>query len=262
MKSPEYFFQNNMEKNAKNISAIFEKSQDVSEEEERLTKENVGRAVFELEKEWGVESPISFKVSIIGDNDFRIGKPENGPQYKKFCFLLRDNDKDMRDPEKNVVYVNINLFKTLPTDAYRMIKHEISHIVVGNLVNDLGTYQKSFFLEEGTAGLEGATESLVKKLKEIGAKEVPDPLLIKNINDAKMIGGDTDKEPFTEQLGDLVIMSFVGFMMENQGKQKILEVYKKLANSENLEDAYRKICGVELIEERNIWKKLIEDNIR
>ncbi len=43
------------------------------------------------------------------------------------------------------------------------------------------------------------------------------------------MGGDTNLEPFTDQLGYLVLFSFLNCLKEKHGGEKIIEVYKKLS---------------------------------
>lgn len=237
----------------------FEKVGDISPEQEAQAQEVCERAADSLAEEWQTRESISVQVVIMSDEKFREGAKENDPASWKYCFLLRDQGGDLKDSNKNRVYINVNIFDVLPNDADRMIKHEIAHLVVGNLVGKFDAYKQSFLLEEGTAGLDGATETLVSKIKEGNIKDIPDPLSIKNIGDTKFIGGDTNTEPFTEQLGDLVMMSFVGFLKKKHGTEKIIEVYKRLGQKVSLQEAYKEVCGEDLREVEVEWKKTIEE---
>lgn len=235
------------------INIHFEKSDDVSEELENQAKESFLKAAGILEKEWNIKSSIEIGVLILSDSAFREGAT-SGPQSWKYCFLLRDHSENLKDYNKNKVYIDVDIFNVLSDDANRMIKHEVAHLVVANLIKDLGTYRRSFLLEEGTAGLDGATETLISKIKKENIKEIPNPLLIKNIDDAKSIGGDTNIEPFTEQLGDLIMMSFVEFLRKKNGEQKILEVWNNLSDQVSLEESYKQICGEDLNNVVEKWK--------
>lgn len=197
----------------------------------------------------------------MSDEKFREGAKENDPASGKYCFLLRDQGGDLRDSNKNKVYVNVDIFDVLPNDSDRMIKHEIAHLVVANLVGNFDAYKQSFLLEEVTAGLDGATEALLSKIKRENLNDIPDPLSIKNISDAKLIGGDTNTEPFTEQFGDLIMMSFVEFLKQKHSTEKIVEVYRKLNDEISLQQAYEEICGEDLIEVAEEWKKYLLNKI-
>lgn len=236
----------------------FEKIGDVSAEQEAQVQEACERAADSLAEEYQIREPISVNVCIMSDEKFREGAKENDPASWKYCFLLRDQGGDLRDSNKNKVYINVDIFSILPNDADRMIKHEIAHLVVANLVGNFDAYKQSFLLEEGTAGLDRATETLISKIKKENIKNIPDPLSIKNIGDAKFIGGDTNIEPFTEQLGDLIMMSFVEFLKKKHDTEKIVEVYKKLSEEVSLQEAYKEICGEDLAEVSKEWKKNIE----
>lgn len=235
----------------------FEKVGEISPEQEAQVQEACERVVDSLAEEYQIREPISVNVCVMSDEKFREGAKENDPASWKYCFLLRDQGGDLKDSNKNKVYINVDIFDVLPNDADRMIKHEIAHLVVGNLVGNFDAYKQSFLLEEGTAGLDGATETLVSKIKRENIKYIPDPLSIKNISDAKSIGGDTNIEPFTEQFGDLIMMSFVEFLKQKHGTDKIVEIYKKLSEEVSLQEAYKEICGENLTEVVGEWKKTI-----
>lgn len=235
----------------------FEKVGDISPEQEVRVQEACERAADSLAEEWQIKEPVSVQVVVMSDEKFREGAKENDPASWKFCFLLRDQGGDLKDSSKNKVYVNVDILDILPNDADRMIKHEIAHLVVANLVGSFDAYKQSFLLEEGTAGLDGATEALVSKIKAGNIKDIPNPLLIKNIGDAKLIGGDTNTEPFTEQFGDLIMMSFVEFLKKKHGTEKIVEVYKKLSEETSLQEAYKEVCGENLMEMSEEWRKTI-----
>lgn len=236
----------------------FEKIGNISLEQEARVQETCDRAADSLAEEWQIMEPISVQVVIMSDEKFREGAKENDPASWKYCFLLRDQGGDLKDSSKNKVYVNVDIFNALPNDVDRMIKHEIAHLVVANLIGNLDAYKQSFLLEEGTAGLDGATETLVSKIKRENIKDIPNPLSIKNISDAKTVGGDTNIEPFTEQFGDLIMMSFLEFLKQKHGTEKIVEVYKKLSEETTLQEAYTEICGEDLKEVMEMWKKSIK----
>lgn len=239
----------------------FEKVGDISPEQEAQVQEACERAANSLAEEYQTREPISVNVCIMSNEKFREGAKENDPASWKFCFLLRDQGGDLKDSSKNKVYINVDIFSILPNDADRMIKHEIAHLVVANLVGNFDAYKQSFLLEEGTAGLDMATETLISKIKKENIKDIPSPLQIKNIGDAKLIGGDTNVEPFTEQFGDLIMMSFVEFLKKKHGTEKIVEVYKKLNDETSLQEVYKKVCGEDLEEISEEWKKTINNSL-
>ncbi len=239
----------------------FEKHGDISPEQEAQVQEACERAADSLAEEWQIKEPISVQVVVMSDEKFREGAEENDPTSWKFCFLLRDQGGDLKDSSKNKVYVNVDIFDALPNDAGRMIKHEIAHLVVANLVGNFDAYKQSFLLEEGTAGLDGATETLISKIKIENIKDIPNPLQIKNIGDAKSIGGDTNIEPFTEQFGDLIMMSFVEFLKQKHGTEKIVEVYRKLNDETSFQDAYKEVCVGDLGNVVEEWKQNINNSL-
>ena len=157
----------------------FEKVGDISLDQEAQVQEACERAADSLAEEYQIKELISVNVCIMSNDKFREGSNENDPASWKFCFLLRDQGGDLKDSSKNKVYVNVDIFDVLPNDADRMIKHEIAHLVVGNLVGNFDAYKQSFLLEEGTAGLDGATETLVSKIKRENIRDIPNPLLKK-----------------------------------------------------------------------------------
>lgn len=238
----------------------FEKVGDIFPKQEAQVQEACERAADSLAEEWQIKEPISVHIVVMSDEKFREGAKETDPASWRFCFLLRDQGGDLKDSSKNKVYVNVDIFDVLPNDADRMIKHEIAHLIVANFVGNSDTYKQSFLLEEGTAGLDGATEALVSKIKRENIKDIPNPLSIRNIGDAKLIGGDTNVEPFTEQFGDLIMMSFVGFLKQKHGTKKITEVYKNL-DKEALPESFKKICGSDLKNEVEEWKNSIFEEI-
>lgn len=229
----------------------FEKVGDISPEQEAQVQEVFEQAADSLAEEWQTKEPISVQVVVMSDEKFREGAKENDPAFWKYCFLLRDQ-------HDNRVYINTNIFSVLPDKAEKMIKHELAHIVVGNLVNDPSAYTQSFILEEGTAGLDGATEMLVEKIKKEEITDIPDPLSIDTLEALKALGGDTNLEPFTNQIGYLVLFSFLEFLTKKQGREKIIEIYKKLTDEVSLQEAYREICGEDLIEVSEEWKKFLK----
>ena len=184
----------------------------------------------------------------MSDEKFREGAKESDPASWKYCFLLRDQS-DGR------VYINADVFNVLPDSAKSIMKHELAHIVTGQLVSNIDTYKKSFILEEGIAGLDNATKILVSKLKKENGKEIPNPLDIKTLAYLKSLGADTNVEPFTEQIPYLVLFSFLEFLKEKNGTGNMIEVYKKLESDVSLEDAYKELCGVSLAEMQNEWRE-------
>lgn len=230
-----------------------EKNSVISTEQEQRAKGAFIKVVLDLEKEWQIDTPIKIRYILFDNTSFGNVKI-NGSKPKKYNFIARDH-------KNNFIYLNSEIFSTLPNDADAIIKHETAHVVVEHLVGDLGKYRKSYFLEEGTAGLDGATAKLVAKLKKEGIKEVPNPLLIQSIKDSKEIGGDTDKEPFIDQLGYLVLFSSVEFLRKRIREKKILEVYRKLGAEAALEDAYRQICGASLSDAISEWSESIKSQV-
>ena len=205
---------------------------------------------FSLEKEYTLTLPIKVEVVLMSDEKFREGAKSTDPNSWKYCFMLRDQSD-------NKIYCNADIFQVLPSDARAIIKHETAHIVVGNLVNDISKYKRSFLLEEGSAGLDLPTGRLILKMRNENTKELPSPELIKTIDDIKLLGGDTNKEPFTEQLGYLVLISFVDFLKTRYGLQKILELYRKLDENISFEEAYYSVCGEEFSSVSEEWRSQI-----
>ncbi len=234
------------------LSFSYERYGDVSFEHEQLARAACERAAHELGREWEIDVPTSVPVSIMSDEAFREGARPGDPHAKKFCFLLRDQ------PD-NRLYVNVEIFAQLPNDAERMIKHEVGHIAVGLAVGNMDAYRQSFLLEEGTAGLDNATETLASKLAKEQISEIPDPTDFDSLEHLKGLGGDTDKEPFSEQLGYLVLYSFVSSLKERHGNKKLVEVYRKLSEGMTLPDAYRDVCGEEYVAATSTWKHEISD---
>jgi len=234
------------------LSFSFERHGDVSFEHEQLARAACKRAARELEREWEINVPTPVPVSIMSDEAFREGARPEDPHAKKFCFLLRDQ------PD-NRLYVNVEIFSQLPNDAERMIKHEVGHIAVELAVGNMDAYRQSFMLEEGTAGLEGATEKLAAKLVNAELSEIPDPRDFDSLEHLKAHGGDTDKEPFSEQLGYLVLYSFVSSLKERHGNKKLVEVYRKLGEGMSLPDVYRWTCGEDFDVAISTWKREISD---
>jgi ubiquinone/menaquinone biosynthesis C-methylase UbiE len=232
------------------ISFKFENSGEISPEHEAQAKAAFALAADSLKNEWHIESPLPINVAIMSDEAFREGATE-GPMSWKYCFLLRDQ------PD-NKVYCNVDIFDVLPDEADAIIKHETAHIVVGQLVGDHTKYAKSFFLEEGTAGLDSATEKLIAKLKDEKITNIPDPMQLQTIEATKAIGGDTNIEPFTDQLGYLVLFSTVEFLRKRHGEQKIVEVYKALDEDVSLEEAYQQVCGEQLQDAVAEWQASLQ----
>lgn len=231
------------------IKFIYKISNDVLPEQEVLAKTAFRKAGALLEAEWSVTSPVVIHVLIMDDKSFRDGA-KTGPLSWKFCFLLRDQ------PD-NRVYCNVDIFSLLPDEAEKIIKHETAHIIVAERVGNFSTYQKSFFLEEGTAGFDGATKKYTKVLIKKNIKDIPDPLAIKSIDDVKLMGGDTNKEPFTDQLGYLTLFSFTEFLRKRHGEEKIILIYRTLATARTLEDAYEAVCSEKLTDVINEWESEI-----
>ncbi len=244
----------------KYISIDFEISPGVSKEQETLAKDSFDKAITALEVEWSVKSPMKIGVSILSDSAFRQGAT-SGPQSWKYCFLLRDQASDLKDYKRNRVYCNVEIFSILPSDADRMIKHETAHLIISQLIKNLDTYKISFLLEEGTAGLDGATDRLITIIKKQSIKDIPNPLSINSIDDLKRIGGDTNIEPFIDQLGYLTLFSFTEFLRKKYGEAKIIEVYKSLGDQSAIDQAFKKICNTNLPDIANEWmisiKKLL-----
>ncbi len=234
MKKPQY------------INFIFEISGSVLVEQEKQVKLSFNKVGVLLEAEWGVSSPIRIGVSIMSDDAFREGAT-SGPQSWKYCFLLRDQPDDK-------IYCNVDVFRDLPNDAEKIIKHETAHIVVAHLVGNFSAYRNSFFLEEGTAGFDGATDRLIEKLEKENIQDIPDPLAIQTIGDIKTMGGDTNKEPFADQLGYLVLFSFIEYLRKVYGENKIIEAYRKLDENTTLETAFKSVYEESLRTAITNWK--------
>ena len=232
------------------INLTFENFGETTEEQKSKSVDMFNKVSCVLEKEWNLTFPVTIIVVITSNEVFREDSTEKDPASWKYCFLLRDQ------PD-NKVYINVDLFNALPNETEIMIKHETAHIVVGQLVSDHSKYRMSHFLEEGTAGLDNATERLVSKMKRENIKNLPDPLTLLTLQDIKNLGGDTNKEPFIDQLGYLILFSFVDFLIQKNGREKIIAVYKALDNTTDLLPAYEKNCHKSLTKEASEWKILV-----
>ena len=224
----------------------FEKHGEISSPQEEETISIFNKMGLVLENEWELKLSLDISVAIMSDVAFREGSTPKDPNSWKYCFLLRDQ------PD-NKVYINVDLFDVLPNEAEIMIKHETAHIVIGQLVNDPAKYRMSHFLEEGTAGLDNATDRLISKMKKEGIRELPDPLTLMTIQDIKNLGGDTNKDPFIDQLGYLILFSFVDFLIQKNGREKIIEVYKTLNKDTTLISTYEIVCKESLLDVINEW---------
>jgi hypothetical protein len=232
------------------VSFSLEKFGDISLEQEEKARLAIEKSITKLQDEYHLSLPVDMSVYLMSDEKFREGAKENDPASWKYCFLLRDQG-DGR------VYINADIFNVLPDSAESIVKHELAHIVTGQLVGNVDTYKKSFILEEGMAGLDNATQLLVSKLKKENSTEIPNPLDIKTLAYLKSLGADTNIEPFTEQLPYLVLFSFLEFLKEKNGTGNMIEVYKKLESDVSLEDAYKDVCGGDLVEEEKVWREKI-----
>jgi hypothetical protein len=179
----------NSEQQPASISFALEKYGDITPEQEAQATEAFARAGKRLSGEWGLTSPLVIKTALMSDDAFREGSGKNDPASWKYCFLLRDHK-----PEDKI-YCNVDIFNVLPNDAEAIIKHETAHVVISHLVDEPETYRNSYFLEEGTAGLDYATDKLIAKLKKERIAEIPDPQDLQTIEAIKMLGGDTNIEP-------------------------------------------------------------------
>lgn len=244
----------NMEAKKFKVSFSLEKFGGISLEQEQKAKEAIEKSIGELEDEYRLSLPVDISVYLMSDEKFREGVPEDNPAKFKYCFLLRDQ-ADGR------VYINADVFNVLPDSAKSIVKHELAHIVTGQLVNSIDTYKKSFILEEGIAGLDNATNLLISRLKKDNIADIPNPLDIKTLAYLKSLeGADTNIEPFTEQVPYLVLFSFLEFLKEKHGTGQMIEVYKKLGEDISLEEAYKNICGGDLVEMEDEWKeKVVSD---
>jgi hypothetical protein len=246
----------NGEKHPASISFAFEKFGNITPELEAQVVEAFSRAGERLSGEWGLTSPLVIKTALMSDDAFREGAGENDPASWKYCFLLRDHK-----PEDKI-YCNVDIFNVLPNDAEAIIKHETAHVVVSHLVDEPETYRNSYFLEEGTAGLDYATDKLIAKLKKDKIADIPNPQSLQTIEAIKMLGGDTNVEPFTDQLGYLVLFSTLEYLRKKNGVEKIIEVYKKTGEGLTLEEAYSNVCGAPLSEDVAAWKNGVEHLMR
>ncbi len=235
------------------INFIFETQGAVSPEQEEIAREAFSAAGTTLETEWRVLTPITINVCLMSDTAFRDGAAPTDPTSWRYCFLLRDQTEN-----STRIYCNVDIFQTLPQDAAAMITHETAHAVVGVLVGDITAYKKSFFFEEGTAGLEQATNRLIAKLRQDPTQSIPNPLTLKTIADIRTLGGDTNKEPFTEQLGYLALFSAAAFLRDRHGEGKIIETYRRLGSEHSLEDAYQAVCKESLKNALTEWRATIQ----
>ncbi len=245
----------NIEAEKFKVSFSLEKFGDISLEQEEKARQAIENSITELQDEYHLSLPVDMSVYLMSDEKFREGSKENSPASWKYCFLLRDQS-DGR------VYINVDIFNVLPDSAESIVKHELAHIVTGQLVGNIETYKKSFILEEGIAGLDNATELLVSKLKKENISDIPNPLDIKTLAYLKSLGGtDTNMEPFTEQIPYLVLFSFLEFLKEKNGTENMVEVYKKLNGNVSLEDSYKEICGGDLDEMQKEWREKLDKSL-
>lgn len=242
---------NTIEMEPQFLNFSYEKFGDIFSEEESRARESFKRAAVSLEKEWNISSPINVPVQLMSDGKFREGARPTDPMSWKYCFILRDQPDDK-------IYLDTNIFSVLPDDAEAMIKHETAHIVVEHCVGDISAYRKSFFLEEGTAGLDGATDRFIAKLKIGENQTIPDPLSFQTIEKIKSFGGDTNQEPFTKQMGYLVLFSVMQFLRQRHSETKIVEWYKNMGKDISLEDAYQMACGEKLDQTISDWRDSIK----
>lgn len=245
---------NNIEVHKHKISFALEKFGDISLEQENKAIEAIEKSISELQDEYVLSLPVNASVYLMSDEKFREGARENDPASWKYCFLLRDQG-DGR------VYINVDVFNILPDSAKSIVKHELAHIVTGQLVNNIYTYKKSFILEEGIAGLDNATELLISKLKKDNITDIPNPLDIKTLAYLKSLGADTNIEPFTEQLPYLVLFSFIQFLKDKHGTDKMIEFYKKLGEDVSIEVAYKDVCGGDLVGMSKVWKDQVTSGL-
>ena len=92
-------------------------------------------------------------------------------------------------------------------------------------------------------------------------ENIPDPLSVQSEARSKALGGDTNLEPFTEQLGELVIASAVEFLRKRHGEQRVIELYKTMDGDTSLENAYAKIFGVTIKSAFEDWKEDITSRL-
>jgi len=233
----------------------FEKFGNVSLEQEAKVQEICEQVIDSLAEEWQTKEPISVQVWIMSDEKFREGAKEDDPASWKYCFL-------MHDPKDKRVYINIAIFSVLQDEAASMIKHELAHVVINGIIGDQKykiSYLKSYPFHEGFAGFENATKLLVEKIKKENIESIPDPLSIDSMEKLKQLGGDTNKEPFNQQLGYLVIFSFAEFFKEKYGREKIIEIYEKLSDEISFADSYKQVCSENLDDVVSEWKLSIKN---
>jgi hypothetical protein len=227
---------------------------DVPANIEAQARETFAKIAAEIEREWKPQESVPVSVALMTEQEFRaLAEGPNDPALWKYCFL-------MCSPPNNMVYLRSDLFEKLPNDAKAMIKHEISHIVLYHMVGK-PAYHHSYFLAEGTAGLDNATERLITKLKQENRNDIPDPLSVQTEASSKAVGGDTNLEPFTEQLGELVIASAVEFLRKRHGEQKVIELYQTMDGDTLLEDAYTKVIGGSIKSAFEGWRKEIASRL-
>lgn len=251
---PNEISKNIVEKETSRVSFLIELHGDIPSTVESQARNAFAKAARILESEWGVSTPMTIPISLMSNEKFREGALPASPATWKYCFLMRDHQPDR-------LYVNADIFSVLPDHAEAMIKHETAHIVIEQQVSSMSAYRKSFFLEEGTAGIDGASERLVAKLKKNKASIIPDPLSITTFENVKALGSDTNLEPFIDQLGYLALFSCVQFLRERQGEANIIKVYKRMEGEISLEDAYQEVCGESLVNAIAEWKEMIENKL-
>ena len=235
------------------MNLSFEKFGNISSEDEIRAKEAFEKAATDLEKEWNLSSSLEVSVHLMSNEKFREGAKETDPASWRYCFL-------MHDPKDKRVYINVAIFSILPNEAASMIKHELAHVVINEIIGDLKykiSYRKSYPFHEGFAGFENATRLLIEKIKKEKIRSIPDPLFIDSMEKIKQLGGDSNKEPFNRQLGYLVIFSFAQFLKEKHGVGKIIEIYKGINDKTSFADSYRDVCKGDLGEVSEVWKKSI-----
>lgn len=214
-------------------------------------KETFVEQYWALKHEWSFANQNPIQVIIESDDQYR-SRGADSPTSWKYNFIVRGT-------RSNLITCNADILNGIPEDAARQIKHETAHLVIAQMVGDIDTYMGgSYFLEEGLAGFDGCDERLIQMLKEGKLSELPDPTKFNGIRDVQELGGDTNKEPFTEQPGYLAMFSLAKHLKEQLGVGKILELYRALKGS-TLEEAYEKVTGKDLKELVSEWRNKFDN---
>ncbi|MDD3481021.1 MAG: hypothetical protein PHW75_02235 [Patescibacteria group bacterium] len=229
---------------------IFECRGDISPETLESTEAVFRDVLEELKEEWALETMEPFAVEVFDNSSYRDNF--SGPGQWKYNFLLKS-------PDLTKLYINTDIFQTIPEDVRGQIKHETAHIVINQAVGDDKAYKKSLLLKEGLAVPdEGVNTRLVKKIKQGEIQGLPNPI---DCDNYKKIDGDTNKEPFTQQTDYLVIFSFCDFLIKHVGHERIKKIILALNEHEDLVTAYKAVTSEDLQTVVTKWQDEISEQL-